>query len=1180
MPNAMAYRLVGRPDGAREFVYVSQTVETLHEVSAADVLSDASILYDQILPEQRPGLEAAERESMENRGPFRYEVACRLPSGRVRWFELHSIPILLPDGRTAWEGLEIDITPRCQSEQALRASEQRFRAFFNTSGVGMAQSDVTTNQLVDVNEEFCRISGYARGELIGRPMEELTHPDDRAAEQAQLQRLLAGEIPCYTIEKRMIRPDGEVVWVRLTSSLTGPPDRPGVWRIGILQDVTHEKQAADELRRHEERFRSLVQATAAIVWETPASGLLETDQPAWRDFTGQTWDEMKGAGWLNAVHPEDRERTAQAWSQALANRQPYLFEYRLRRHDGVYHQVLARGVPIVDATGEVREWIGTCTDIEQLRLAEQAVRESGELFRTLADNIAQLAWMADEKGSIFWFNKRWYDYTGMTLDEAQGWGWQAVHHPDHVHRVLEKFRSCLETGTAWEDTFPLRGRNGEYRWFLAQAIPIRDAEGKVVRWLGTNTDVTEQRETERRLRESRALYRNRLAELQTIYASAPIGLCVLDRESRFVRINDRLAEVNGLSAAEHIGRTVREVVPGLADQHEPILREVIERGQPVVDREISGETPAMPGVTRHWMINYFPLLNEAGEVTGVNVTAQEITDRKHTEQARQELLEAEQAARAELERYNRLKDEFLATVSHELRNPLNAILGWTRLLIEGKAETKRALQIVERNAASLAQIVSDLLDMSRIISGKIHLQRSHADLGPLARSVLESVQLSAQAKNISLNSWIDPRLRPIVCDPSRIQQIIWNLLTNAIKFTPGGGQVWLRVAQEHSQIHISVRDTGQGISPEFLPNVFGRFLQADASTTRKHGGLGLGLAITKQLVELHGGTIEAFSEGENKGAVFTVTLPCPPGEVSEAGYADMQSHIPAGRGAEAPESILAGLTVLVIDDDPDSCELTGRLLREAGAQVHTAHSAEEGFSMLMEIRPDVLLSDISMPQQDGLELIRKIRSCGGWCTELACIALTALARPQDRDRVLQAGYDEYITKPFDASALPTLVSAMSSRSGRASTGTGGAEEPAARTPETKVAATDQRRDESASRHVLLVEDNQPVCEMLRMFLEGSGYRVSTAATVRDALDIARSKPIDVLLSDFRLADGTGWDLMRELRPIQQVPGVMLSGYSDKIYVDRSKAAGFCRYLVKPVDEEQLLEAVASAISAR
>jgi CheY-like chemotaxis protein len=362
--------------------------------------------------------------------------------------------------------------------------------------------------------------------------------------------------------------------------------------------------------------------------------------------------------------------------------------------------------------------------------------------------------------------------------------------------------------------------------------------------------------------------------------------------------------------------------------------------------------------------------------------------------------------------------------------------------------------------------------------------------------------------------------------------------------------------------------------------VFGRFLQADASTTRKHGGLGLGLAIVKQLVELHGGTIEASSEGENKGAVFTVALPCSPCEQPNGPRPRVQKPVLPMRAEDRVENLLSGLTVLVIDDDPDSCELAGRVLRDAGAQVHAAHSAETGFSLLMEVRPDVLLSDISMPQQDGLAFVRKIRSCGGW-RELVCIALTALARPQDRDRVLQAGYDEYITKPFDASALPTLVSALSGRSGGALSAAGGQVQEAQQDHEEKPAVSPEpRRDESAARHVLLVEDNQPVCEMLRMFLEGSGYRVSTAATVRDALDIGRSQPIDVLLSDFRLKDGTGWDLMRELRPIQHVPGVMLSGYSDKIYIDRSKAAGFDQYLVKPVDEEQLLEAVANAIASR
>lgn len=800
---------------------------------------------------------------------------------------------------------------------------------------------------------------------------------------------------------------------------------------------------------------------ADIVWTALASGEFEADQQDWCRFTGQSSEQIKGLGWLDAVHPDQRARVIDVWAGAVSRpKDVHQWECRVRRHDGVYRSMLMRAVPVLDEAGRLAEWVGTCTDIEDLRQGERADRPTAE-----------------------------------------------------------------------------------------------------------------RPETDQRLRESRRLYRNRLAELQTIYASAPIGLCVVDRELRYVRINERLAQMNGPPSTEHIGRTLREVVPELAESQESICRRVLDTGQPVTDAEISGSTPALPGVTRYWMMSYFPLPNDAGEIIGVNITAQEITDLKRAEQQRQKLLEAEQAARTELERYNRLKDEFLATVSHELRSPLNAILGWTRLLAKGKAEPARALEIVERNASGLAQIVEDLLDMSRIISGKIHLQRSYADIGPLASNVLDCIQLSAQAKGITVNSWIDPGLRPIPCDPNRIRQIVWNLMTNAVKFTPSGGQVWLRVVQEESSIVISVKDTGQGIPSEHLSQIFGRFRQVDSSISRKHGGLGLGLAIVRQLVELHGGTVEVQSEGENKGATFTMRLPwLRPSSEQADGHGEQAPATPSENGGDDP--LLSGLTVLVIDDDPDSCELASRVLREGGAEVYIAHSAERGFDLLMEVRPDVLISDLSMPQQDGYGFISKVRSCGGWCADLACIALTALARPEDRAAALRAGYDEYLTKPFDATALPLLLSTLGTRSG--SIRFDGKPEPIFSRSKSGSEAT--RMPEAGARHILMAEDNQAICDMLRLFLEGSGYKVTAVPTVKQALAVLESNPVDVLLSDFRLQDGTAWELIDQAKRVRPVPAVMLSGYSDKFYIEKSKAVGFSEYLVKPVDEEDLLAAIRSALA--
>lgn len=400
---------------------------------------------------------------------------------------------------------------------------------------------------------------------------------------------------------------------------------------------------------------------------------------------------------------------------------------------------------------------------------------------------------------------------------------------------------------------------------------------------------------------------------------------------------------------------------------------------------------------------------------------QDITERKEIEQERQILLDAERAARTEIEHINRMKDEFLATVSHELRSPLAAIVGWTGLLAKGKVNVSKATEIISQSASGLTQLVEDLLDMSRIISGKIRLKREAVDLVTILNNVVESVQFSAQAKSIHLNVSFDPQLRALECDPNRVQQIVWNLLTNAIKFSPEGGLVVISVSQSHRNVVIRVQDSGQGITPEFLPHIFERFRQQDGGIARRHGGLGLGLAIVKNLVELHGGTIQAESEGEGKGAQFIVTLPNVGTDIDQA--AELHFNRPTTQAAvDIDELALRGLKILTVDDDPYWLELADRTLSDYGAVVRTASSAREALNLMDEFRPDVLMSDVGMPGDDGFALVRQVRTAGGWKTELPCIAVTALSRPEDRGKALDVGFDEHVGKPFDPALLCMVVS--------------------------------------------------------------------------------------------------------------------------------------------------------------
>lgn len=410
----------------------------------------------------------------------------------------------------------------------------------------------------------------------------------------------------------------------------------------------------------------------------------------------------------------------------------------------------------------------------------------------------------------------------------------------------------------------------------------------------------------------------------------------------------------------------------------------------------------------------------------------DVTDRKLAEVERERLLDAERAARGEVERASRMKDEFLATLSHELRNPLNAILGWAQLLNAGElpaADVAEGIEVIERNARAQAQIIEDLLDMSRIISGKIRLDVQRVDLATVVRNSIETIKPAADAKGIRLRSILDPLASPVSGDPNRLQQVFWNLLSNAVKFTPRNGVIQVLLERVNSHLEISVIDSGEGIDPEFLPHVFDRFRQADATTTRRHGGLGLGLAIVRQLVELHGGSVRAHSAGPGAGSTFVVSLPLTAirPDPESVVHRRHPTTAPAPSSAEACVEI-AGLKIVVVDDEPDARGLLRRLLEDCDAEVFAAASANEAIELVKKHRPDVLVSDIGMPGEDGYSLIRRLRQLpadeGG---ATPAVALTAYARADDRVNVVLAGFQHHLSKPVEPAELIAIVASLARR---------------------------------------------------------------------------------------------------------------------------------------------------------
>lgn len=535
------------------------------------------------------------------------------------------------------------------------------------------------------------------------------------------------------------------------------------------------------------------------------------------------------------------------------------------------------------------------------------------------------------------------------------------------------------------------------------------------------------------------------AVLHWMHDLAAQGIVTTDSELNVVEWNHWMEEHSEKRAHEVIGKNLLELFPELTerrlDQH---YKEALEGQARVLSQALHGYLISMPAVSdehghaqMQQAVRISPLSHE-GRVIGTLTIIEDVTERVAREaelqaqvEARSRLLSSEKLARSEAERANRLKDEFLATISHELRNPLNAILGWAHMLRVGNLtppNSERAVETIYRNAKSQAQLVSDLLDVSRIISGKLRLDVRTVDLLYIVNAAIDSVRPAVEAKGIRVQTMLDTAAAPISGDADRLQQIVWNLLTNAVKFTPKGGRIQVKVQRVNSHVEIVVSDSGVGISKEFLPYVFDRFRQADASTTRIHGGLGLGLSIVRQLVDLHGGSVSVHSEGEGKGATFTITLPF----VGVVGNQKEAESVHPTQGDEilSFEGLpsLQGLKVLVVDDEADTRELIREVLKECGSEVITSHSAEEALVALEQHKPDILISDLGMPDEDGYSLISKIRALpaerGG---QIPAAALTAYARAEDRMRVLRSGFQFHLPKPVDSAELVTVVASLAGR---------------------------------------------------------------------------------------------------------------------------------------------------------
>jgi PAS domain S-box-containing protein len=794
-----------------------------------------------------------------------------------------------------------------RAQEALRESEARYRTLFDTIDEGFCiieffdgpEGPLSDYVHIEANPAYARHAGIPN--VVGQKVREMV-PHEADGWVALYRGVLMTGEP-IRFERELVATGRHLA---LSAFRVEPFERHQV--AVLFQDVTARKRAEDALRLADARLRMALTAARMVTWQWDPT----TDRCAFSDDVADVFGLQpgsaieSGAARDRLVHPDDLDGYRTTIARTIAQGGRYVTQFRLLRQDtGGLVWLEERGQAVRDAHGDVVQIVGLDLDIsdrkraeearaESERHAEEALRESEHRLRQMADTMAHMIWVTRPDGYHEWYNRRWYEFTGMSEGSTDGDSWNGMFHPDDQARAWARWRHSLDTGEYYEIEYRLRHRSGEYRWVQGRALPIRNEHGQIERWFGTCTDIHALRQ----------------------------------------------------------------------------------------------------------------LLDERGQ-----------------------LLQSEQAARVESERAGRMKDEFLATLSHEIRTPLNAILGWATMLRSGRLRavaTEQGLEIIERNARAQAQMIEDLLDMSRIISGKLRLDVQRIDLSGVIRAAAETVAPAASAKGIRVQLVLDPLAGPMSGDPNRMQQVFWNLLSNAIKFTPKGGRVQVLLERVNSHLEASVVDTGEGIDPAFLPHVFDRFRQADASATRPHGGLGLGLAIAKQVVEQHGGTIRAKSPGKDRGASFILALPLTVIH-PEVAPLPMRRH---PEGERLPLTIdhtvqVQGIRVLVVDDQPDARALLRRLFEECGAVVSSASSAGEALALLQAERPDVLISDVGMPGEDGYSLIQRVRALppeeGG---RTPAIALTAYAGAEDRVRAVVAGFQHHLAKPIEPVELLVMVASL------------------------------------------------------------------------------------------------------------------------------------------------------------
>jgi PAS domain S-box-containing protein len=922
-----------------------------------------------------------------------------------------------------------------RANAALQKERDRFRITLASIGDAVITTD-PSGQVTMLNPVAEALTGWPGKEAIGRSLD-VVFPIANGATGAPAENPIArvmreGTVVGLANHTVLTARDGTKRPIDDSAAPIKDEDGQTQGCILVFHDVTEKRQAERALVESEQRFSRFMQQVPGLAWIKDLKGrYVFANDAALRAFR-RSREQLYGQTDAEVFSPATAAQFVENDRRALESGTGVSIIEALEHDDGVVHVSVVNKFPISGPDDQSTLLGGIAIDITERRQAEKALQESEEKFRLMADNIPPMAWMARPDGSVFWYNRRWYDYTGTTPEQMEGWGGQSVHDPLERPRVMERWHASLDQGEPFEMVFPLRGADGKFRTFLTRIVPLRGADGAIRYWFGTNADITEIKATEEGLRQR--IERLRLlheSAAHLLYADNPDGMV----RGLFERVKDHLGVDTYLSfmVTEAEDALQMESCAGIPEQEAARITRLefgqaicgtvaLERRPLAVDHIQQSDDPKVQLVKRLGIDAYAcnPLIAE-DRLLGTLSFASHTRDHFNNDELEfiQTLCHYVTVAYErlrlvkELRDADRRKDEFLAMLAHELRNPLAPIRNALQILRMRNADgvtAERAREMMERQLQHLVRLVDDLLDVSRIMRSKIELRKEVADLRQVVERAVDIAQpiLDAHGHKLSIVSPPEPLL--VEGDSVRLAQVVANLLNNAAKFTERSGRIWLNLERQGTEAVLRVKDNGVGISPGLLPKIFELFVQGDRSIARTQGGLGIGLTLVKRLVEMHNGTVAAFSAGEGKGSEFVVRVPV---------VAAADERRDAGNGDDA--AIQARRRrVLVVDDNADAAESLALFLRMRGHEVRTTYDGPSALEMMPGYQPDLVLLDIGLPGMDGYEVARRIRLMPEG-RSVRIVAVTGYGQDEDRRLAQEAGFDQHLTKPVDPEALESLI---------------------------------------------------------------------------------------------------------------------------------------------------------------